>query len=51
VTGWGDKQDIRPALTDDLVREVEVTVQRVDGIGDGRHAISLPLDRAKRRAN
>ena len=33
-------------VSDDLVPDVDVTVPRVDGVGDGRHAMSMPPDRA-----
>lgn len=37
-------QVIGLAVTDDLVREVEVAVQRVNGLRDGRHADSDSRD-------
>jgi hypothetical protein len=34
----GDEEQIGPAVTDDLVREVDVAVPCVNGLRDGRHA-------------
>ena len=36
--GGGDEEEIGPAVTDDLVREVGVAVPRVARLGRGRHA-------------
>ncbi len=38
-----DEEEIRTAITDDLIREVSIAVSRVDGLRDGRHATSMPL--------
>jgi hypothetical protein len=37
------EQKIGPAVADDLICEVDVSVARIDGIGDGRHAENMSL--------